>query len=277
MTYGIVVNGDNNNLLFSTDTKNMFFRGKASFHQAFDALTIDYSGNGSQPFFNFPGATLYEYRFTAPASVVNIIPFVHNSLGKRCAIVSTIKLNSVTWQLFVLSSGNPNVTFPAVSSTLHPPEIYVFSDYIDANPKIGYGASVFNSSGITIFTTNERPLLIKGLYAGTTPLSNLQSIKVGSTTFRVNGPSISTKTITFFNPINTVSNINKTAILYSSNQTAIIGGITRVWECSAVYDNNTKQLGLEWCNIGNSGQQNRTVQSTGTPFTALVIDASQYD
>lgn len=277
MSNGIVVNGDGNSLLFSTDTDNLVFQGKAIFHKIYDSQTIDYTlFSPSTILYNWPNATFYEYRIALPSSVNTIMPFIHNQINKRVALIELSKIDSTTWEMLFIACTNPNVSQPAISSTTNIPTIYVFSNYIDANLNVGNGINVYDGTGRAIFTTNERPLLIRASYSGTTPFSNLQAATG-------NGPDFNQKYITSFAPMSTVGTISKPAIFFSSTQTTRRqqsgNPFARIWELTAAYDFSTKNLLLEWANIGQffSSPPVSTQQSSNVGFFGLIVDGANYD
>lgn len=279
MSNGIVVNGDGNSLLFSTETKGLFFEGKASFYQVYSSETADYQYNNDIGIiYSLPKIIFYEYRITLPSSVQTILPFIYNPVGKRVAIVNTRKLDSTTWEILTVACTNPNEGLPVISSTTYIPSIYVFSDTIDAAANVGNGINVFGASGNVVFTTNERPLIIKGYYSGQVPYSAL--VTSGAYDGR-NGPDRTLKTITWFNPASSLPAISKPALYYSSNQTCRINstGFIDVFDSTAVLEGGgTGRLGIEWANSARFySPGDPTQQSTVTPFFALLIDGAQYD
>lgn len=274
MSNGIVVNGDGNSLLFSTETNGLFFQGKATFYKVYQSLTIDYAAGSV---YNWPQARFYEYRITLPASIPTILPFIYNPIAKRVAIINVRKLDSTTWEILTIACTNPNESLPAISSTTYIPTIYVFSNYIDAAVNVNYGINVFGPLGNATFTTNERPLIIKTYYSGQVPYSNLTT--VASYNGR-NGP-LNIKYITWFNAVSPVPSLSKPAIYYSSNQTCRINstGFIEIFDSTARFDPTNNQLGIEWAGTGSYYDSSgvSTLQSTTTPFFAFIIDAAQYD
>ena len=282
MTYGFTVNGEGNNLVFSTDTDNFFYQGKASYYNSFPSTNggFDYLSNTSTAnLLNSPWGKLYEFRITLPSQVTNILPFIYNPFGKRVAVVSTVKLDSTTWQIYLVScivsvSGYDANANPVTNQ----PTVYIFANYIDVNVNTGYGINVFSDTSKVLFTTNEKPLLIKALYNGNVRYSDAANRVYSGVSSPTVGPDRSIKYISYINPVNTVGDITKAAIFYSSPQSARAGDIVEnVYESTAVYSNTTKQLGIEWAIIGSAGIQLPDIQSTVTPFTAMVIDGSEYD
>jgi hypothetical protein len=281
MTFGLTVNGDGNSLLFSTATDNLFFQGKATLAQIYDPNTIDYVFyDNIWLLFNWPDANFYRFTINLPASTTSILPFIYNSIGKRVGIASVSKVSSTTWDILVLACTNPNVSQPAISSSTYVPTIYVFSSYIDAAINTGNGINVFNESGQPIFTTNERPLILKALYSGNVPYSNLTAIREfgGNLSYVGNGPDRNSKYISYFSPLSISGSISKPAIFYSYGQTCTLG-IT-IWECTAAFNSSTSQLAVEWAQVGQRSIFDPpfpTRQSTVSPFFAFIIDASLYD
>lgn len=284
MSNGIVVNGDGNSLVFSTDSDNLFFQGKATYTANYSQRPIDYED--FQGFwgvlYNVPCCVFYEYIIDLPSSVNSILPFIYNPVGKRVSIVSLIKTSSVRWTIMIIATTNPNVSAPENSPTEYIPTVYVFSDHIDAAVNTGYGINVFNSSGTPTFTTNEKPLLIKSLYTGNVPYSNLSIIDDdrGSLRYYGNSPNRFVKSITWFSPLGTPTSITKPAIYYSCNQTCVgvLSPEKYIYESAAAFNPANSQLGIEWALVGYTffGSLSPS-QSTTSEFSAFIIDASQYD
>lgn len=277
MSSGIVVNGDGNSLLFSTDTDNLSYQGKATFYQVYQSSCIDYTlFSPSTVLYNWPNAFFYEYRITLPAQVTSIMPFIYNQINKRVALINIRKLDSTTWEILAIACTNPNVSQPTIPTTQNIPTIYVFANYIDASTTSGNGISVYDGTGKAVFTTNERHLLLRATYSGTTPFSNLQA-STG------NGPDFNQKYITSFAPMSTVGTISKPAIFFASTQTTRRqqsgNPFARIWELTAAYDFSTKNLLLEWANIGQffSSPPVSTQQSTDVSFFCLIADGANYD
>lgn len=281
MSNGIIVNGDDNSLLFSTNVDTLFFQGKATLASIYKPQTIDYVQSAySGVVYGWPDAVFYEYNIELPSSVTSIMPFVYNSIQKRIGISNVRKTSSTNWNIFVFACTNPNNSQPAISSSIYPPEIYVFSNYVDAPVNTGTGINTFDATGKVTFTTNERPLLIKASYTGNVPYSNLQIVFLYSTVYCVNGPW-NTKNITSFSPMKTVGAISKPAIFFGCTQSCRYkdGTTIHVWECSADYDASTTNLNLEWAKLGvyydDTGTS--TIQSSTSTFFSIVIDAADYD
>lgn len=288
MSYGMTVNGDNNRLLFSTNVNGMFFQGKANLHTVFpdsdsgQLITVDYS---TQPFtnrtyFDIPNATTYEFRITLSSSVTSIMPFVHNTVGKRVAFLTVYKLNSTDWQIYVYACTNPNTT-GNFSSTTNIPQVYVFSDFISGSTNTGYGVNTFNETGKATFSSNAKPLIFKALYNGNVRFSNLSLNQDFPFSWIGNGPAYN-QNISFYNSVLPTSSISKPAIFFSGNQTTRRRndntGTVFVFEATARFLASTSQLAVEWARVFTTfslGGVNQ--QSTSPSFTALVIDAAQYD
>lgn len=278
MSNGIVVNGDGNSLLFSTETDNLSYQGKASFFRVYQPDCIDYTLFApSTVLYNWPAAFFYEYRITLPAQVTSIMPFIYNQINKRVALINIRKLDSTTWEILAIACTNPNVSQPTIPTTQNIPTIYVFANYIDVSTTSGNGISVYDSTGKAVFTTNERHLLLRATYAGTTPFSNLQ------TNATANGPDFNQKYITSFAPLSPVGTISKPAIFFASTQTTRLQPrstiFARIWELTAAYDFATKNLLLEWANIGQffSDPPVSAQQSTNVSFFCLIADGANYD
>lgn len=283
MSQGIIVNGDDNSLLFSTDTDNLFFQGKATYISSYSDRYVDYVTFSSSfgILYNLPFLVFYEYTINMPESVTTILPFVHNSVGKRVSIVSIAKNTTTQWAILIVATTNPAVSVPNNSPTAFIPTVYVFASYIDAAVNTGNGVNVFDSSGQVKFTTNERPLIIKAFYEGDNPPSNLTNIReAGGNLFYVgNSSNRYAKTITWFSSSNTVPAIAKPAIFYSCSQTCV-GRVTDryIYESTAVFSPSTSQLGLEWACVDISLFSSRpAVQSTANRFFAFIVDGAQYD
>jgi hypothetical protein len=280
MTYGMVVNGENNRLLFSTNVNSMFFQGKATLHQIYSSVTIDYMTNTftGATLFNYPEAAIYEFRITLPAGVSSILPFIYNSIGKRVAFLSIFKLTTTEWQMFVYACTNPNTT-GSISPSINVPTIYVFSDFMTGQSNTGYGINTFDSNGKISFSTNAKPLIFKSLYNGNVRFSDLTVIVNDGITYVGNGPI--QQNISLYNSVLPASSISKPAIFFAGNQTgrrSDANGVVYIYEATARFVPSTSQLAVEWAYIGSSfSLQPVNQQSTSPPFTAMVIDAAQYD
>lgn len=288
MSYGMTVNGDNNRLLFSTSVNGMFFQGKATLQTVFpdsesgQLITVDYSTqpNTGRTYFNVPNATTYEFRITLPSTVTSIMPFIYNSVNKRVAFLTIYRLSSTVWQIYVYACTNPNTTgnFP---STVNIPQVYVFSDFIGSNVNTGYGVNTFRENGKVTFSTNAKPLIFKALYSGNVSFSNLTINQDFPFSWIGNGSGYS-QNITSYNSVLPSSSISKPAIFFSGNQTTRrrnpATGSVWVFEATARFLSGTNQLAVEWARVFTTfSLSNINEQSTTPPFTALIIDAAQYD
>jgi hypothetical protein len=276
MSYGITVNGDNNRLLFSTNVNGMFFQGKAALHQSYSNTTTDYFTNffTGETLFNYPGIAFYEFRITLPQNVTSILPFIYNPVAKRAAFLGILKISNTVWQIFVYACTNPN-TAGSISPTINIPQIYVFSDFISEATNVGSGINAINSSGKVTFSSNSKPLIFNALYNANVSYSNLTPI-TNSISYIGNGPV--QQNITYYNSILPTSGITKPAIFFTGNQTVRgrISGVTYIYESTARFLPVTSQLAVEWAYL-DAGFSDESEQSTSPPFTAMVIDAAQYD
>jgi hypothetical protein len=282
MAYGMNVNGDNNRLLFSTNVNGLFFQGKATLHQIFTTQTTDYvfSPGMGRILFDWCRAAIYEFRITLPSTVTSIMPFIHNTVGKRVAFLSIYKENSTVWSIILYACTNPNTT-GAISSAVNVPQVYVFSDFLAGTTNTGHGINTINESGKVTFSTNAKPLIFNALYNANIRFSNLVINQSFPFSWVGNGPAF-TQNISYHNSLLPVAGISKPAIFFSGNQTARRNnptfGDVFIGEATARFLPVTGQLAIEWAEIATSfSLSNINQQSTSPPFTAMVIDAAQYD
>jgi hypothetical protein len=287
MSYGMTVNGDDNRLLFSTNVNGMFFQGKATLFRIYPdpdtgtLVTTDYTTNQftGEIIFSNPQAIIYEYRMTLPSSVTSIMPFIYNPVGKRVAILTIFKLSSTSWQIFTYACTNPNTT-GYISSSTNVPEIYVFSDFLSSPSNVGYGINTFNSNGEVTFSTNSKPLIFNALYNANVRYSDL-TYNATSVAWIGNGPG-SGFHISYHDSLLPASSISKPAVFFAGNQTARgrnpNTGTVFVYEATARFLPSTRQLAIEWAQVARTfSLSNVNEQSTSPQFTAMVIDAAQYD
>lgn len=282
MSNGIEVNGDGNSLLFSTDTSNLFYQGKATYSTVYGPEIVDYLDSQLWGIlYNRPLSVFYEYTIDLPASTATILPFVRNPVDKRVSILNVTKISLTTWRILIAACTNPNNSSPVISSTTYIPEVYVFSNYIDSSVNTGHGINAYDSSGGVVFTSNETPLLMKAFYSGNLPYSNLSQIREsgGNLYYIGNGPNRYTKQITWFDPLNTVPALTKPAIAFSYGQTTVGTATSKyVYEANAVFDGVNKKLGIEWTLLAiDYFLTAPNAQSTVSPFFAFVIDGADYD
>lgn len=283
MSQGIIVNGDGNKLLFSTETDNLSFQGKATY-VAHSGLNVDYRTYSATVgvVFNWPTANLYAYDIALAAQIDTILPFVYNPIGKRVGILTTYKLDSTTWRIVILACTNPSDTGPANDPLTYLPTVYVFANHISANVHTGYGINVFNQNSKPVFSTNSRPLLIRRMYSGGMPYSNLTVINENffDPFYIGNSDNRFLKSRFGFAPFEVNSAIAKPAICFCGTQTAVGSAFfLYLYFATAYFVPASNNLVLEWAYGGASDNPAVPIQQStpGLPFFAQVIDAAQYD
>lgn len=272
MAFGLVVNGDSNSLLFSTETDNLVFVGKATYSTVYTtAYTGEYQVYFGTTIYNRPWACLYEFTITLNSSVSAIMPFVWNPYGWRIGVINTYKVDSNTWRTLVASST------PSTGGSGNAPTIYVFARYYGSTLNYGNGINVFDSSGSVAFSTNTKPLLLKSIYSGSVGYSNLQAQSSGSMQYVGNSGS---NTISSFSyaPIGGQKSITKPAIFFPSNQTAVgYNNVYFIFEYLAKYNTSNGNLVAEWSNVNQTFGSLSSSQSSSNIVNAMVIDGANYD
>lgn len=139
MAHGFLAVNKNNQVLVSSDTRNLHFVGKASLKGVL----------GSR--YNYGGMHYWSYRISCN---VTPVPFFSMPSVGFSAIAAIRQTSAGVWDIEVIRSG--------VSST--PPEVYVFSDPrgISARGKSAYGMQVMRDDGTPSFDSRLSPFAVTG-------------------------------------------------------------------------------------------------------------------
>ena len=137
MTHGFLALNNNNQVLVSSDTRNLHFIGKYT-TPTLDAAT-DYYG----------GMRRFRYRVTCN---VTPVPFFTMPTGDYYGITGIRNVSGDQWDVEMLRSG----------TSAGYPELYVFSDPRGKNPPAAFGMQVLASDGTPAFDSRMKPLAVTG-------------------------------------------------------------------------------------------------------------------
>lgn len=137
MSHGFLATNNSNQVLVSSDTRNLHFIGKPAVNQVRNV--IDTHG----------GCRIFTYLVS---STVPIVPFFTMPTGDFFGVTAIRNLGGSTWEIEVLRSGtNPTA-----------PELYVFADPRAVSPSGTHGLLVYRDDGTPSFDSRLRPLAISG-------------------------------------------------------------------------------------------------------------------
>lgn len=137
MSYGFLAINANNQVLVSSDTRNLHFIGKPGVNQIRNAF--DTHG----------GCRIFTYVVN---STVPVVPFFTMPTGDLYGITAIRNVGGNTWEIEVLRSGTSNAG----------PELYVFADPRAVAPSETHGMLVYRDDGTPSFDSRLRPLAITG-------------------------------------------------------------------------------------------------------------------
>jgi hypothetical protein len=138
MSYGFLATNQYNQVLVSSDTRNLHFVQKKS--------SPDYIDNASD---SYGGVRLFRYRVTCN---IYPVPFFTNPTGDYIGITGIRNMGGNQWDVEMLRSGYGNSY----------PELYVFSDPRGATPTDSHGMLVYFNDGTPSFDSRLRPLAVIG-------------------------------------------------------------------------------------------------------------------
>lgn len=144
MTHGLLITNNNNQVLVSSDTRNLHFIGK------YTSPTLD----ASTDFYG--GMRRFTYRVTCN---VTPVPFFTMPTEDFYGITGIRNVSGDQWDIEMLRSG----------TGAGYPELYVFSDPRGKTPPSGFGMQVLASDGTPAFDSRLKPLAISGGTAVTHP------------------------------------------------------------------------------------------------------------
>ena len=134
MSFGLTAFNDNNEVIISSELKNLHFVVK---------LTTPTSSTSG--FTGFGGSRLHTYRVSNCATIP--VPFFHMNPNEEVGVTAVRNVNSTTWDIEVLTN---NIT----------PTLYVFADATAINSAENFGLIVYNSDATEAFDSRFRPLAI---------------------------------------------------------------------------------------------------------------------
>ena len=139
MSYGFLATNNNDEVLISSDTRNLHFLIKLS------SPTISNSGTAYGGF--------KEYTYTLTSSYTPV-PFFNMPTNDYYGIVGIKNTTGSTWEVKLIRSGTSSST----------PSLYVFVDArgIDATVTDNYGLIVYMDDGTAAFDSRKGPLVVTG-------------------------------------------------------------------------------------------------------------------
>jgi len=154
MSSGFLAVNDSNQILVSSDTRNLHFIGKAPVYEARN--TFETHG----------GCRIFAYRVTSP---VPILPFFTMPTTDFHGVIAIRYLGSNVWEIEVLKSGtNQDI-----------PEVYVFADPRASTATESHGFIVNRDDGTPSFDSRLRPLTISGGLTVQQPSNPLPALGFG--------------------------------------------------------------------------------------------------
>jgi hypothetical protein len=139
MTYGFLAVNNSNQVLISSDTRNLHFIGKYSTPSS----TI-YTTN------NFGGIRIYDYRVTCANTTP--VTFFKNTTSGFCAVSRTRQIDPTTWSIEVIRSGTDS-SYPV---------LYIFADPRASTAQDTHGMIVYRNDQTASFDSRLRPLTVTG-------------------------------------------------------------------------------------------------------------------
>jgi len=139
MSYGFLATNNNNEVLVSSDTRNLHFLQKRT-----TPSSITYTTNF------YGGMRHWNYNFTNVS--VTPIPFFTTPTTDYYAITKVTNTSGNNWTVEVMRSGTSTSV----------PEVYLFADPRAGSPTDNYGMIVYKSDGTTSFDSRLKPLTVTG-------------------------------------------------------------------------------------------------------------------
>jgi hypothetical protein len=168
MSSGFLATNDSNQVLISSDTRNLHFIGKAT-HIGTNKAFNDYMGLGN-PIYRINCSVVPVPFFTMPTLSANV----------KYGIASINQVSAGVWDISLIKSGNPYEV----------PEVYIFADPRGVSARdSNYGMLVLNSDNTPSFDSRLSPLAVTGggnVYPPSNPLvvtsTSLSAYNCGSGT-----------------------------------------------------------------------------------------------
>lgn len=197
MSYGLEILNSADQLLISSEFKNLHFKQKKT-----SPDYVDVNSNGL-----FGGVKLMRYRFNVSGIPV---PFFYVPLGNSCAVTSIRTVSSGVWDVEILTNGAN-------------PEVYIFVSDVVTNSTDTYGLQVFNANSQATFDSRAKPLVVTNLLSISQP--SQPSSSYSSTGFESDscGTSVNTYHSSFIPNVYTTYNTSlptKPLFFFSSNAQA---------------------------------------------------------
>lgn len=163
MSYGFLALNDDNDVLISSDTKNLHFAGKAT--------------EPSTPLTTFPnhgGFVELVYTIVLPNRVSIPVPFFTMPDPTKFFSIAGVKgvdsgTSDKTWSITILKTGGLTTDDPM-------PEVYVFVDPTAVSVSGDYGFQVFNADGTVSFDSRARPLVVSSAVSMEQPANPVNSV-----------------------------------------------------------------------------------------------------
>lgn len=272
MSFGLYTQGDYSQVLISTESNTPVFIGKPTFiRRSGTTQNSFYNVYNGVPFYNLPYCSFFEYTFDSGGR--DTIFFIYAPAPNKCSLAATSRSGNVYSIVVACQQGTGTFT----------PELYAFAKTTTVG-NTGSGISVYRADGSTAFTSKDKILLIKGFYNGSVQYSNVQEANYFALYYVGNGPSYTTKTINYLNPVDAISeSISKPIVYLTSPQSALAKSNTvfraYYYELIGTYNNSTKQLEIEWASPASfvTSASVPTIQSPARDGFFMVANGADYD
>jgi len=156
MSYGFLATNNSNQVLISSDTRNLHLVQKIS---SPTSITLS---NG-----NYGGIRVLVYRATCNVTPVPFFTMPSTSDYYGCTRVNNVGGNQ--WDIEILKSGG----------AYDYPELYVFADARGSSPTDVYGMKIFRDDGTAAFDSRLSPLVVAGGLSVTHPSNPKPSFPYG--------------------------------------------------------------------------------------------------
>jgi len=145
MSFGLTALNDNNEVIISSELKNLHF---------IDKLTTPISSNSTTT--GFGGIKIHIYRVNNCPTIP--VPFIHMAVNEEAGVTAVRNIDSTTWDIEVLTNN-------------HNPDVYVFADASAVSATNNHGLIVYNADGAEAFDSRARPLAVTNATNITPPSS----------------------------------------------------------------------------------------------------------
>jgi len=138
MSYGFIAYNDNNDVLVSSDTRNLHFLGK---YTTPTSTITSFDTHGG----------IRHWKYTVNASVTPVV-FMYMPTTDYYGVVRTTQNGTTQYDIEVIRSGTSSTT----------PDLYVFADPRASTATDQYGMIVYQDDGTAAFDSRLSPLAITG-------------------------------------------------------------------------------------------------------------------